>query len=223
MVAEVISWFTEEWLVISQAPLTFIVALPLLTGVVWWLVDWVYASRIKSKDAVIEILKAKANGLEPNQTSRSELKTAILDVRGPALYQDHLTVAKRWRMIVHNRGPDAAGNVLMRLRSIDPQPRYWVPDYPYMVTRTLASAHNQLFGGKINPNDEDTYEVLAGWDVEGDFYTDKLDTKRKIPIRIEPDERWELKYDVMAENATPISFSLIMCVKNGAVFVERKN
>lgn len=91
------------------------------------------------------------------------------------------------------------------------------------MTRTSASAHNQLSGGKINPNDEDTYEVVAGWDVEGDFYTDGLDTKRKIFIRIEPDERWELKYDVMAENATPISFSLIMCVKDGAVFVEKKN
>ena len=138
-----------------------------------------------------------------------------------------ISTAKRWRMIVHNQGADTARNVLMRLRSIDPKPRYgrWFADYPYAVRRTSASAHDQLSGCKINPNDEDIYEVVSGWQIaEGDFFTEGLDTKGdRNFIRIEPDEHWELKYEVMAENAAPISFSLIMCVKDGAVFVERKN
>ena len=150
--------------------------------------------------------KIKRQQKELDSLRLSELKTATLDVRGPELYQDHFT-AKRWRMIVHNQGADTARNVLMRLRSIDPKPRYgrWFADYPYAVRRTSASAHDQLSGCKINPNDEDIYEVVSGWQIaEGDFFTEGLDTKGdRNFIRIEPDEHWELKYEVMAENAAP--------------------
>lgn len=127
ILADFFSYLDSELAVIRQAPFSFIVALVLASGIVWIFIHFLYTHSIKAKDATIT-LRARLETERPRQltgknASRlSELKTATLDVRGPELYQDHLTVAKRWRMIVHNRGPDAAGNVLMRLRSIDPQP-----------------------------------------------------------------------------------------------------
>jgi hypothetical protein len=46
-------------------------------------------------------------------------------------------------------------------------------------------------------------------------------TSHKNYIGIEPDERWELKYEVTAENADTIRFSLTMRIVEGAVVVER--
>jgi hypothetical protein len=128
-------------------------------------------------------------------------------------------------MTVRNSGPVRAGNVQMRLRDIEPRPRYatWLADYPYSVSRVGVTGHAEC---KINPNDDETYEVIAGWrNQEGTIFTEGLDTKttsHKNHISIEPDECWELKYEVTAENADPVNFSLIMRLVNNAVVVRKK-
>jgi hypothetical protein len=150
---------------------------------------------------------------------------ATLGLSGPHLHHGNDPLVNRWRMTVHNSGPVSAGNVQMRLRDIEPRPSYatWLADYPYSVTRVGATGHSEC---KINPNDDEVYEVIAGWkNGEGNIFGEGLDTKttsHKNYIGIEPDEHWELKYEVTAENADVIQFSLVMRIVEGAVVVERK-
>jgi len=151
-------------------------------------------------------------------------RRATLSLSGPDLHHGNNANVNRWRMTVHNSGPVSAGNVQMRLRDIEPRPRYatWLADYPYTVTRVGVTGHQEC---KINPNDGETYEVIAGWkNGEGNIFSEGLDTKttsHKNYIAIEPDECWELKYEVTAENADPIAFSLIMLIVDGTVVIER--
>jgi hypothetical protein len=143
-----------------------------------------------------------------------------LSVSGPHLHQSH-PVIKCWRLIVQN-GPTVASNVKMRLINIVPRPRYaaWFADYPYPL-RSLAAGAAEV---RINPNEEEHFEAVSGWpNSEEAFFTRGLDTKSADnPIRIEPDERWELQYAVTAENADPVYFSLEMFIENGAVMATRK-
>jgi hypothetical protein len=148
-----------------------------------------------------------------------------LKVTGPYLYKNHPAI-NRWRMKVHNEGPASAVNVQMRLRNIVPRPKYrpWGNDYPYPVQLVGIVAHPQ-FSCRINQNDDASFEIVSGWANNGDFYTRGLDTKTNDnPIHIEIDERWELKYDVIADNAAA-GFSVEMSVDviNRTVVVKRKN
>lgn len=90
MLADFFRYLVSEWAVISQAPVTIILMLILASGIVWWLVDWAYASRIKSKDAVIEMLNAnaKAPRVEPNQASQAEAFHAAKENSGKANWLD---------------------------------------------------------------------------------------------------------------------------------------
>jgi hypothetical protein len=153
------------------------------------------------------------------------LKT-VLEVSGPHVLQNHPAI-KRWRMTVRNEGHATAINVQMRLRNIDPRPKYrpWEADYPYPV-QLVGTIGNPQFSCRINQNDDAAFEIVSGWPNNGDFYTRGLDTKttHDNPIRIENDERWELKYEVIAENADSVGFSLEMSVDaaSRAVVVQRK-
>jgi hypothetical protein len=149
-----------------------------------------------------------------------------LKATGPYLYKTHLAI-DCWRMKVHNEGPAAAVNVHMRLCNIDPRPKYplWGADYRYPV-RLVGIAGNPQFSCRINQNDDAAFEIVSGWPNNGDFYTRGLDTKTNDnPIRIERDERWVLEYDIIADNAKSIHFSVEMFVDvaNRAVMVRRKN
>jgi hypothetical protein len=151
---------------------------------------------------------------------------AKLHISGPTNYQNHPLV-NRWRMKVHNEGNSTAVNVQIRLRDIVPRPKYclWGADYPYSV-QLVSTVGGPQFACRINKNDAATFEIVSGWPNNGDFYTDGLDTKTSDNrVRIENDERWELKYDVIAENAAPKSFSMEMWVDevSRAVMVRRKN
>ena len=77
--ADFLSYLVSEWAVISQAPVTFIFALFLASGVIWWLVGWAYASRIKSKDAIIAMLKANAK--ESRAEKREKLEQEVLQLK----------------------------------------------------------------------------------------------------------------------------------------------
>jgi hypothetical protein len=115
----------------------------------------------------------------------------------------------------------------MRLCDIDPHPKYrpWGADYRYPV-QLVGIAGNPQFSCRINQNDDAAFEIVSGWPNNGDFYTRGLDTKTNDnPIRIENDERWVLKYDIIADNAKSINFSVEMFVDvaSHAVMVRRKN
>jgi hypothetical protein len=137
---------------------------------------------------------------------------AKLTVRAPYLRQ----ASKRnsWIVAVHNHSPVAAANVVMRLTGINPSPRYpmWSGAYPYLVQRDQPAL--QLGQCQINPRDKEHYRIITGWPNNGDFYVQGLDTKTSVVsgfdnyIRIEPEERWKLEYELTASNAKPVRFSL---------------
>jgi hypothetical protein len=71
-----------------------------------------------------------------------------------------------------------------------------------------------------------TFEIVSGWPNNGDFYIRGLDTKTgDHPIHIENYERLILKYDITADNAASINFSLEMFIDivSRSVIVQRKN
>jgi hypothetical protein len=49
----IIKYVVGEMRVIAEAPATFVVALLVLAGAVWWLLDWKYSSVVASRDAII--------------------------------------------------------------------------------------------------------------------------------------------------------------------------
>jgi len=149
-----------------------------------------------------------------------------LKVTGSYLYINHLGIS-HWRMKVHNEGPAGAVNVQMRLRSIDPRPNYrpWGADYPYPV-QLVGITGDPQFSCRINQNDAATFEIVSGWPNNGDFYIRGLDTKSgDHPIHIENGENWILKYDIIADNAKSINFSMAIFVDTAsrAIIVQRKN
>jgi hypothetical protein len=77
---------------------------------------------------------------------------------------------------------------------------------------------------KINPNDDESYEIICGWKSEaGSFFT-TLDTKNaRNQIQIQPVERWEFLYEVTASNAKPLSFTLQIFIEADEVKVTMVN
>lgn len=144
-----------------------------------------------------------------------------LEVSGPHLLPDHLG-HNRWRFRVHNHGPATANNVQMRLRDVDPRPKYgrWQADYPYPVSRVGRTLDGPP--SRINIGDEEDYEVWTWLGSDGNLYA-SIHTKDKLKQTvIEPSEILELKYELTAENADRVCFSMQMSVKDGAVIMERK-
>jgi hypothetical protein len=148
-----------------------------------------------------------------------------LAIGGPRLLQDDRVIkCKQWRMTVENHGGMVARNVRMLLTGIAPRPRYvgWAADYPYPVKRVTAPGleHSTC---NVSPTGIEYFEVLSGWpNAEGRIFTDGLDTKNEgNRIQMDNDERWELAYRVTADDAEPLTFSLIAHVDDSEVIVER--
>jgi hypothetical protein len=152
---------------------------------------------------------------------------ARLSVIGPRLHQYPPQTAQTThfcRMRVRNRGPASARNVRIQLLNIEPRPRHgsWTGDYPYPVARVgqpIEAAACELGRGA-----DELFQIAAGWkNTRGDFMAG-LDTKSGFhnPTPIEPDECWEMTYEVVADNAAPIKFQLEMFVKGGAIEMKKK-
>jgi hypothetical protein len=132
-------------------------------------------------------------------------------------------------MRVHNRGPAAAGNVLVRLQSATTPPRYgsWTNDYPYPVypVGTITNDPIQTVSPQrqINPESRQDYEIVLGEETEDGKFNTSLDTEAggHSYIFIEPDERWRLHYEVTSENARPVHFILEIFVESNQVKVSR--
>jgi hypothetical protein len=155
-------------------------------------------------------------------------KTARLAIKGPRLHQyppDQSHTTSFCRMAVHNNGAAAANNVRIRLHNIEPRPRHssWSADYPYPVARVGQPIETS--GCAIDRGADELFQIACGWkNARGEFMAG-LDTKSAFhnPTPIEPDERWELTYEVTADNAEAITFLLEMFVEGGAVAMRRRN
>jgi Domain of unknown function (DUF4062) len=154
---------------------------------------------------------------------------ATLSITGPHILKDPRYKNKnQWRMTVHNAGPAAARNVRMKLRSGAPGPKEprWPADYPYDVypvgTITNDPSHIRSTERQINANDDQIYEITCGWEIDSgaQFFTD-INTKGggHNQINIDLDERWKLSYEVTAENALPVRFTLEIFIEAGEVKV----
>jgi hypothetical protein len=149
-------------------------------------------------------------------------KRATLTVSGPHIFKDPRYQSQvRWRMKVHNSGPAAADNLHMNLRhgNAEPKDATWVADYPYPVARVNPSFEDL----KINPNNDEIYEIVCGWKSEaGPFFT-TLHFRNHNQIQIQPEERWEFLYEATSSNAQTISFILQIFIEDDEVKVMRVN
>ena len=119
-----------------------------------------------------------------------------------------------------------APHVLVYLRSATPGPKQ-MADYPYPVypVGTIMNDAGQL--GKperqINPKSDLDYEITRGWKAadSGQFFT-SLNTRGggHNVVRIEPDERWQLHYEVSWENANRVKFAPQVFVESDEVNLE---
>jgi hypothetical protein len=158
-------------------------------------------------------------------------ENAALTISSPYLLPEPDYVNKnRWRMRVHNNGTVVARNVQMKLQSAASQPKdtRWGADYPYFVypvgTIMNDAGHLSRPERKINPNDYENYEITMGWKSEaGGFFFTSVNTKGggHNDIQIQPGERWQFFYDVTAENADPLSFTLHIFLEDDQVKVSR--
>jgi hypothetical protein len=155
-------------------------------------------------------------------------KTARLAIKGPRLHQyppDQWYTTSFCRMAVHNHGPVDANNVRIHLLNIEPRPRHssWLADYPYPVARVGQPIETS--GCALDRGADELFQIACGWkNARGEFMAG-LDTKSAFhnPTPIDPDERWELTYEVTADNAEAITFLLEMFVEGGAVAMRRRN
>ncbi len=128
-----------------------------------------------------------------------------------------------WRMRIGNEGPATAENVRMTLRSAYPKITYgsWRNDYPYLVGRVGAPPNSVC---RIIKDDIEDFEVVIGYAVDnGTIFIEGLDTKthHRNPVAMTAGEKRKLQYDVKADNADSLSFTLALFIKDGAVMMER--
>jgi hypothetical protein len=145
----------------------------------------------------------------PNIFPAADLTRTTLEALGPRRHPRGDTRFYMWVIDIKNLGPVAAQNVVVRLRSVAPKPRYqlWAEGYPYIVERLGFGVLSH--GSGINPGDDETFHILTGWPNNGDFYTKGLNTRGgDNPIKIERDEMWVLEYEVTAANADKIQFQV---------------
>jgi hypothetical protein len=157
---------------------------------------------------------------------------AVLSISGPYLLKDRRYKNKNQRrMKVHNAGPATASNVQVKLKSgiSEPTDSRWSSDYPYHVypKDVIVNDPVQINDPKrqINAKDDETYEITCGWQSEAGLFFTTINTKGggHNEIHIERGERWELGYQVTAENADFLNFILEIFIQDNEVKVVRKH
>lgn len=153
-------------------------------------------------------------------------ETARLSIKGPRLHQyppDQSHTTYFCRLAVRNHGPATAKNVRMHLLNIEPRPRHssWLADYPYPVAP--VSQPVEAVTCVLDRDADELFQVARGWKNSRGEFMAGLDTKSAFhnPTPIEPDERWQLTYEVTADNAEAVSFLLEMFVDGGGVAMRR--
>jgi hypothetical protein len=153
---------------------------------------------------------------------------ARLKVIGPRLHQypprkAHTTEFCRIR--IHNRGPAIARNLQIRLVNIAPRPRHasWAADYPYPVARAGQSIDAPA--RELDRGADELFQIASAWKNSRGEFLAGLDTKSGFhnPTPIATDERWEMSYEITADNAKPVIFLLEMFVRDDTVAMKRKS
>jgi hypothetical protein len=172
-----------------------------------------------------------ASGLKAAKQTRTHLQVRHGQYR-PYNLNRHGFFEWYHRIGVYNAGSAVAGNVKVSLLTAT-KPRYPIRnDFPYRVVRVgtdwrvgTGMATIQIEDVDINPGEEELYEVMNTWvSSDGRRLIGKIDTKpdgKHYYWGIEPDERWELQYEVTAANADPVRFTLGVFVRDDALIVER--
>jgi hypothetical protein len=170
---------------------------------------------------VYALLENEKSGLQA-ELEQLRAKRATLTISGPYRFKDPRYQSQiLWRMKVHNSGPAAADNVHVNLRhgNAEPKDANWAADYPYPV----ACVNPTFEALKINPNNDESYEIIWGWKSEtGTFFT-KFHSRNPNQIQIQPEERWEFLYEVTSSNAQTISFILQIFIEYDEVKTIRVN
>ena len=146
---------------------------------------------------------------------------AMLTISGPHMFKDHRYKNQlRWRMKVHNAGPAAANNVQIKLKHVNfgPKDPTWSADYPYPIARMGSTTD-----APINPNDDESYEIIRGWKSEAGLFFTTIDTRGHNQIQIQPEELWEFLYEATSSNAQTIGFVLRIFIEADEVKMIRVN
>jgi len=200
-------------------PVGYILVLYGLCVILWNIQDGKYRSAIAAHAPwSVPLFTWLAALIEPRA---SLVYDAALEISAfEKITQEHSVIA-RWRLTVANRGSAAACNVKMRLCNIVPRPQYavWQAVYPYAAKNALGR-----YECGISPNDKEYYDLLSSWpNGEGKLIIGGLDPQSEWPVKIyvEPTEKWELQYEITADNAQPVLFSLLMYIAANTIVIER--
>jgi len=127
---------------------------------------------------------------------------------------------------VTNAGGEIAANVRVLLRDIAPKPRSaaWRAENAQAMTWVTAAPGHEQSPCNIEADREETFEVIAGSPgAEGTVVCRGLNTAAPAEaVPIEDDERWTLTYEVVADNARPVGFTLEAALEGKTLVVERK-
>jgi hypothetical protein len=159
------------------------------------------------------------------QWLRRRTEPPRLRVGGPYLHAEG--AERHYRMIVTNAGGEIAANVRVLLRDIAPRPRSaaWRADGAHAMRWLTAAPNHERAPCNIESDREETFEVIAGFtSAEGAVVCGGLNTTDEPgePVSIADDERWNLSYEVVADNARPVAFALEASLEGRTLVVERK-
>jgi hypothetical protein len=96
---QLIKYVLGEMRVVRGAPLALSTALLVLSGAIWWAVNWRYAGVIENKDGIIALYKERLNGAGPDE-ARARIETlqaqvlALRNRQWPPLTVSSATVFK---------------------------------------------------------------------------------------------------------------------------------
>ncbi len=192
-----------------------------------WLICFLVVTLIAVSEHAIRVSRVGSSSANLGMVSLQGKDRAHLEVDAPRLHPTKDDRHRVWRANVTNKGPGTAINASMRLLSMEPPPRYgmWSADYPYQV-RLVSADGSPQFECQIRAKDTVRFGLMTGWQSGGgEFYTSGLDNRLldgrlENRIRIEPNEEWVLNYEVVAENADRVEFSIRMFVSADVVMME---
>jgi hypothetical protein len=131
---------------------------------------------------------------------------------------------KQYIKEIKNDGPVVAIGVQMSLTRIYPAPRgapHLETDCPHKVFHSHRTFDHETIGN-ISVGQSEVFEPInISSNGVGPIAIGNIDTKRNRQITIEIGEEWNLQYQVFAENADSIDFTLVIRRKDdGSVVVD---
>jgi hypothetical protein len=127
MLEEIIKYIFGEWRAIAAAPATFIIAILVVAGIIWWVMSWGYGRETSLLRQQVADLKDRLSGLSPDPGKVIARSTAFSVEYAPEdpelghLYSEtrpHSQTQKTTRVhrisITNNFGRQASGRLVVR-------------------------------------------------------------------------------------------------------------